>query len=138
MRIGRSLWLVVLVLAQTRVAVAETPQDQPLRIEVKVAYQGLDALPWDSELHLYVTEVSSHGCVASNMVAEEKIGTKGEQIPISTVLTLPRAKLQRHHRYRICADITLPKGVRFRCDKAYLFSGAAPPRTVSLMLERVP
>lgn len=138
MRISRSLWLVVLALAQTRPVAAEIPQDQTLRIEVKVAYQGLDALPWDSEIHVYMTEISTLRCTASNLVAEEKVTTEGKQIPISTVLTLPRAKLQRHHRYRICADIILPKGVRFRCDKAYLFLGAAPPRTVNLMLERVP
>ncbi len=105
-------------------------------IQVAVGYLGLDALPWNSHVHVYVEDLSIDSPGESQFVAEQTVVTKGEQIPILISVSIPHSRLRKKHLYSICADISIPEKPAFTCDKPFQFRGSKLPNHVTLTLRR--
>jgi uncharacterized lipoprotein YbaY len=101
----------------------------------QISYLGLDAIPWDSTVHIRLEDVSTG--TRESTVAEFNFLTHGQQNPIpfswdvSTRLILPG------HRYKICADIRVLDANRFVCDHGATFESEHPIKKARISLKRI-
>jgi uncharacterized lipoprotein YbaY len=110
--------------------------DRPIEIHGRISYVGLDALPWESVIRIYLEGVSGNS--SGTFLTEKLIVTHGEQVPILFSWTIPDHMMRPDHEYRLCANIAIGGRVVFGCGRAVTWRGEAVPKHVELRLERVP
>jgi uncharacterized lipoprotein YbaY len=137
---GRISAILLIVLSLTACAGDQTlaqERDPKNTISGEIVYSGLDALPWHSKVHVYITDVTAADAGHSRVVAEQKILTEGEQIPIKFSIAISRDSVLSKHVYSICADITIIDRLAFACGKPVTFRGHNLPERIRLNLRRV-
>jgi uncharacterized lipoprotein YbaY len=126
----------IILLATVPATSLPAQSDGRIRLAGTVAYLGLDALPYDSTLHVYLT-AQSLDRKTSKTVAHWFIRTKGKQIPIRFSVTVQKSIFHRRVRYSLCADISLFKKPMFRCNIPAEVSPTRDNKSIRLNLERV-
>jgi uncharacterized lipoprotein YbaY len=126
----------IIFLAISPATTLPAQSDGRVRFAGTVAYLGLDALPYDSTLHIYLMAQSLDGN-RSEIVAHWYLPTKGKQIPIRFSVTVRKNLFQRRVHYSLCADISLFEKPMFRCHIPAQVSPTRGNRAIRLNLERV-
>jgi uncharacterized lipoprotein YbaY len=101
----------------------------------EILFSGLDALPWGSRVHIYLTDLTE-ASAGTHTLTERTITTQGEQIPIRFTLPMSGVRIFRDHMYRVCADIVIDNRQAFSCKEGVSFSGERFPGHVKLLLQR--
>jgi len=112
-------------------------EGQPVSLHGEIVFSGLDALPWDSSVRIYLEDMTAASNPQFDVVAQRTIVTHGEQIPIQFTLPLSGAVILEDHDYLLCADITIGMRRQFVCKEGVSFRGKRLPEYVKLVLQRV-
>jgi uncharacterized lipoprotein YbaY len=110
--------------------------DHPTMIAIKIEYVGLNALPWNSRVDVFITDISRMADGFTKVVLQKSMITHGEQIPIRLLLHIPDKTFSPSHQYSICGRILVLDRPAFECDSPILFRGNNPPKSAAVLLRR--
>jgi len=131
--------LIALICAGVSPAQNDKPPGDSETISGHVSTLGLDALPWHSNIHIYIQDDSARRPDAPPVIiAEKTIVTEGEQIPLPFSISIPSSKIESKHQYSICAGISITAKPMFTCDKPVLLHLQKSPKPVQIMVRRLP
>ena len=111
----------------------KTGTGPPRTLVGEISYFGLSALPSNSTVHVYFSDITSH---PPRIVAEKRFLIGDEQIPIKFSLT--NLSVETGHEYSVCGDITILRRRAFDCDKPVPIHLERWPQLIKLVLRRAP
>jgi putative lipoprotein len=106
------------------------------KITGTVTYLQKSALPHDAVVQLRLEDVSRADAQA-NVIAEERVETRGQQVPIPFELSYDAARIQSSHRYALHASILVGGTKAFTSARAFPVITQGAPTQLAILVEPI-
>ena len=112
------------------------PMNNSASVTGTVSYRERIALPDSAVVEVKLLDVSRADAPAK-VIAEQRIETRGKQVPFSFELPYDESKIDPRMRYNVRASVLVGNDLMFTTDQAYEVITYGNPKTASIIVKRV-